>query len=174
MALALPESTLPVTTGSYWEYRASLFIVMCGGRMRGNRHRVLMGFKEKFLPHEDSKAVGQVAQKWCTDSIFRFFQDTTDKTLRNLSSALTLFLAGCWSRDLLRLLASVVVVVWTSLFLRTSTSHEVRKYCGPGKQEHTWFCLVWSQILWKQSTWLCRKQSLGVWQKHTGEIKESA
>lgn len=149
----------PYLQGSCWEGGASLFIVMCGGRMRENRHKALMGFKEKFFHHEYSKAVDQVAQRPCKGSILGVFQDIMDKTLSNLVWA--------WHWPYFEQEVGVKTS-WSSFHLNFSMllwlcdsiiCHEVFRYHGPGKQEHASLCLIWSQILWKQPTSLCRKQS---------------
>lgn len=76
-----PNSSLIVIQG-YQEDRASLFSVMCGGKMRDSRHkfkqeRFRLVMKKSLFPIEDSPA--EAVQRGYAVSTLGCFQDPTEK-----------------------------------------------------------------------------------------------
>lgn len=74
------------------------------GRQQKLKQEVPGGYKKKPFYPEDSQAGAQVAQVGCAGSILQGFQDWSGQRPEQpgLTSQLTLFAAGGWTRDLPR------------------------------------------------------------------------
>ena len=74
MALGAPDSSPRYLQGCQQGDGARCFTVVCGGRMRGSRHKLIQAWfrqdmRKTFPPHEGSQAVEQAVQRGCAITV---------------------------------------------------------------------------------------------------------
>lgn len=147
--------------GIYWEDGASLFIVVCSGKMKERRQKVLMMSNGKKWGQKGSghRFVYRL-HPW---KFFKPQQIKPSAIWSELDTDPTLSMKLEW-RPPEGLPLRIILC-----FCDSSICHEVCRYSESEKREHKHLCLIWSQIWWEQPRWLCRKQSVSLGKAHWRE-----